>query len=132
MRPLAPAARPLVGAKFAIECGLELPYRRRGGLLKAAQRHDGDPAAAIAFCLEQVVTTVDGFPDRRLGLGIAGRGHCGAASPHNCVPGLTFQPVGLADLRLGRATNQNRLLEVIGMQPMSIPNALCLRLPVTA
>ena len=68
----------------------------------------------------------------RLGLGIAGRGHGETAGPHDCVPGFAFQPIGLADFRLGGAPDQNGFPVVAFVDPVGVPDPLRQGLPVPA
>jgi hypothetical protein len=62
--------------------------------------------------------------------GFSGRGHRWPARPHDRVPGLAFQPVGLPDLGLGGTPDQDRLPVVVGVDAVRLPDALCLGLAV--
>lgn len=72
---LAPAVMPSLAAGLTIQRRLQLPHWRVRRLLQGSQRHQRNPVAAIAFGYQEIASAVDGFADRRLGLGGARRRH---------------------------------------------------------
>lgn len=112
---LPPASRPVF---LLVASGRAAGPRRRGRI--------------DCTCLQEIEAAVDGLSDCRLGLRVAGRGHRRAAGPHDRVPSLAFQLVGLADFRLGRAADQDRFPVVAFVDSVRVPDALRLGLAVAA
>jgi hypothetical protein len=73
MRPLPAAVVPALTAGLTIERGLQFPDRRFRRMVERAERDQGDPIAAIALGLEQIIAAVDRFADRGLGLRVSRR-----------------------------------------------------------
>ena len=84
------------------------------------------------MALQKVEAAVDGLADRRLGLRIARGWHRGSACPHDGVPGLAFEPIGLADLCLGGTADQDKFAVLTVVQAVRVPEVLSLGLAVAA
>jgi hypothetical protein len=132
VRALAAAVVPPVAAGLTIQCRLQLPDRGVRWVLQGSQRYQREPVAPVALGLQQVVTAVDRLADGRLRLRLAGRGHRGAASPHDRIPGFAFQSVSFTEFGLGGAANQDRLPVLAGVDAVHVPDTLGLRLTVAA
>jgi hypothetical protein len=64
--------------------------------------------------------------------GSPGRRHRRTAGPHDRVPGLAFQPIGLADLCLGNPADKLRFPKLAIVQPVRVAEALGLGLTIAA
>ena len=126
------------GVRFGIvkcqltERGFQFPDCRARRMLEGAEGDQRNTVTAVAFGLKQIIAAVYRLRDCGLCLGFARRWHRRAAGPHDRIPCLAFQPIGLADFRFRCASDEDRFLEVAIVDAVSIANPFCLRLSVAA
>ena len=102
---------------------LKLPQRRMRGARYRSKGDQGKPAAAVTFGFQQVIPCVNRLADRWLSLGVPGRWHGGPAGPHDRIPSLALQPIGLAYPGFRSTTYQDRFFVIGGMYAVRVASA---------